>query len=142
MYRSILVPVDLNAESSWRKALPTAIRMARDYGAVLHVANVVPSLGSGLVANYLPADFERKALQAAEEHLEDFAKEHLPEDVKTEIHLAHGTIYKEIERLAREQECDLIVMASHRPEITDLLLGPNAERVVRHVSCSVLVVRD
>ena len=37
---------------------------------------------------------------------------------------------------------DLIIMASHRPELQDYLLGPNAARVVRHANCSVLVVRD
>jgi nucleotide-binding universal stress UspA family protein len=35
---------------------------------------------------------------------------------------------------------DLILMASHRPELKDYLLGPNASRVVRHAQCSVLVV--
>jgi nucleotide-binding universal stress UspA family protein len=36
----------------------------------------------------------------------------------------------------------MIVMASHRPELKDYLLGPNAARVVRHAECSVLVVRN
>jgi nucleotide-binding universal stress UspA family protein len=36
----------------------------------------------------------------------------------------------------------VIVLASHRPELKDYLLGPNAARVVRHAKCSVLVVRD
>ena len=36
---------------------------------------------------------------------------------------------------------DLIVMASHRPELKDYLIGPNAARVVRHADCSVQVVR-
>ncbi len=33
-------------------------------------------------------------------------------------------------------------IGSHRPELKDYLLGPNAARVVRHANCSVLVVRD
>ncbi len=32
-------------------------------------------------------------------------------------------------------------MASHRRELMDNLLVPNATRAVRHVACSVLVVR-
>jgi nucleotide-binding universal stress UspA family protein len=33
-------------------------------------------------------------------------------------------------------------MASHRPELSDYLLGPNAARIVRHAKQSVLVVRE
>ena len=44
--------------------------------------------------------------------------------------------------MADETNADLIVMASHRPELKDFLLGPNAARVVRHANCSVLVVRE
>jgi nucleotide-binding universal stress UspA family protein len=36
---------------------------------------------------------------------------------------------------------DLIVMASHKPTVTDYLLGANAAHVVRHAGCSVMVVR-
>ena len=39
-------------------------------------------------------------------------------------------------------KADLIVMGSHRPELRDYLLGPNAARVVRHAPCSVVVVRS
>ncbi len=35
----------------------------------------------------------------------------------------------------------MIVMASHRPEMSDYLLGPNAARVVRHARRSVSVIR-
>ena len=37
---------------------------------------------------------------------------------------------------------ELIVMASHRPELRDYLIGPNAARVMRHADASVLVVRE
>jgi nucleotide-binding universal stress UspA family protein len=33
-------------------------------------------------------------------------------------------------------------MGSHRPNMSDYLIGPNAARVVRHAPVSVLVVRD
>jgi nucleotide-binding universal stress UspA family protein len=55
--------------------------------------------------------------------------------------VGHGTIYREILVRAERTKCDLIVMASHRPELQDYLLGPNAARVVRHAKCSVMVVR-
>ncbi len=54
-------------------------------------------------------------------------------------HLCHRN--EEILRVAREIEADLILLAAHRPELKDFLLGPNAARVVRHFDGSVLVVR-
>jgi nucleotide-binding universal stress UspA family protein len=44
-------------------------------------------------------------------------------------------------KTAADIEADLIVMASHRPEMGDYLIGANASRVVRHAEVSVLVVR-
>ena len=143
MFKSILLPIDLNADASWLKALPTAATLCKAFGAKLHVMNVVPAFGSGVVANYFPQDFEEKTLQAAEKHLEEFGEQHIkPLGIEYEVHLAHGSIYREVLKADEKLDCDLIVMASHRPEITDYLLGPNAERVVRHASCSVMVVRN
>ena len=56
--------------------------------------------------------------------------------------MRQGTIYSEILKVAEDCSADLIIMASHRPELKDYMLGPNASRVVRHANCSVLVVRD
>ncbi|MES2700112.1 MAG: universal stress protein [Pseudomonadota bacterium] len=44
--------------------------------------------------------------------------------------------------IASTIEADLIVLASHRPQMKDFLIGENAERVVRHARLSVMVVRD
>lgn len=52
-----------------------------------------------------------------------------------------GSISAEILSAAEEAKADLIVMASHRPEMLDYLIGPNAVHVVQHARCSVLVVR-
>jgi nucleotide-binding universal stress UspA family protein len=45
-------------------------------------------------------------------------------------------------RDATEWGADLIVVGSHRPVMSDYLLGSNAKTIVRHAQCSVLVVRD
>jgi len=45
-------------------------------------------------------------------------------------------------RLAGQVGVDLIVMGSHRSNMEDYLLGPNAAHVVSHGNCSVLVVRE
>ena len=47
----------------------------------------------------------------------------------------------ELLREATEWRADLIVVGSHRPVMSDYLLGSNAKTIVRHAQCSVLVVR-
>lgn len=142
MFKKILLSIDLNHESSWKKALPLAALMARDMGASLHVVMVVPDFGMSIVGNYFPEDFEETALKEAAEKLKAFVASHVEDDVPVQVHIGHGTIYEEIIHIADKIGCDLIVVGSHRPELQDYLLGPNAARVVRHAKQSVLVVRD
>ncbi len=141
MYKDILLPVDLVHESSWSKALGVAIARAKAFGARLHVLAVVPDYGFPYVAQFFPADYGDKALAAADQRLHAFVREHVPEEVPVQHVVAHGGIYDQILRVAEDVGTDLIVMASHRPEMQDYLLGSNADRVVRHAPLSVLVVR-
>lgn len=141
MYKKVLLAVDLGDDSSWRKALPTALELCRASGATLHVVTVVPDFGMTMVADYFPPDFEKKALKQANERLRAFLAKNAP-GAKAQCIVGHGTVYEEILGVAKKIKCDLIVLASHRPALKDYLLGPNAARVVRHAQCSVLVVRD
>ena len=141
MYSDILWPVDLNHTSSWEKALPTALAHCRAFGAQLHVMTVVPDFGMAMVGTFFPDDFAERAQADAASQLDAFAGKHIPEEIASQHHVGHGTVYEEILRVAREIDADLILMASHRSELSDYLLGPNAARVVRHFERSVLVVR-
>jgi nucleotide-binding universal stress UspA family protein len=142
MYKEILLPIDLNSIDSQGKAVETAIGLAQAFGSRVHVQTIVPDFGLPLVASYFPEGFESKALENANQALHDFVKRSFPPDVTVQHIVSHGSIYQEILRCAKEVGAELIVMASHRPDIEDYLIGPNASRVTRHADCSVLVVRD
>ncbi|MBC8338106.1 MAG: universal stress protein [Rhodospirillales bacterium] len=142
MYKNILLSVDLNETASWVKALPTSIDLAKTYEATLHVVTVVPDFGMAVVGGFFPADFEEKAMADQKEKLKAFCSKNVPEDITVEAIVRYGHIYEEIIDVAEEISADLIVMGSHRPELKDYLLGPNAARVMRHANCSVLVVRE
>ena len=142
VFNTILLAIDLNEESSWRRALPAAVAQCRASGGSLHIVVVVPDFGMSIVAQHFPKDFEGRALQAARTAMQAFIAKEVPADLSPQSIVAHGTIYREILRTARAIGADLIVMASHRPELKDYLLGPNTARVVRHFERSVLVVRD
>ncbi|WP_310620441.1 universal stress protein [Flexibacterium corallicola] len=144
MYKNILLPLDLNEDSSWKRCLPVAVDMAKHYGAKLHIVTVLPDFGKSIVGGYFDKKFETRALEKAKQALEELLDRELADvdGLDAKGHIAHGTIYEEINNAADKLKCDLIIISSHRPELKDYLLGPNAARVVRHASQSVLVVRD
>lgn len=141
MYTDIMLAVDLVHPETQTKAVQTAVSLCRAYGARLHVITVVPDYGMSIVGGFFSKEHEAEAIDRTNLALHDFVSEHVPNDIGLQHIVGHGTIYKEILRFSEETGCDLIVMASHRPELGDYLLGPNAARVVRHASCSVMVVR-
>lgn len=141
MYKEILLAIDLEDESSWQKALPTAVELCRASGARLHALTVVPELGPSIVSGYFPEDYEARMIADAGKRLSDLLEAELPKGVKARPTVAQGTVYKIIIDTAEGIGADLINMASHRPERSDYLLGPNAAGVVRHSHKSVLVVR-
>ncbi|MBT8417397.1 MAG: universal stress protein, partial [Silicimonas sp.] len=56
--------------------------------------------------------------------------------------LVPGHVHSTILEYAEENGVDCIVMGSHKPDLTDYLIGSTAARVVRHAPCAVHVYRD
>lgn len=142
MYSKILLPVDLNEESSWTKALPTAVTLCRTFGASLHVVTVLPDYRMPLVGSYFPKDFAKKAHEALSAAQHKFLEEHVPDDIKVQSVIVDGSPWEAIIKAAKKLEVDLILMASHnKRKFADYVLGPNAEHVVHHSKVSVMIVR-
>ena len=150
MPEHVLIPIDLSHESSWKKALPQAFALASATGAEVTIMTVVPEIVSGLDWRYsirgetggsedLHTD---ELLIEARNRLEETGKGIAPKGAAFEVIARHGTVYEEILNVAEEISATQIVMAAHRPSLADYLIGPNTARVVRHATCSVMVVRD
>jgi len=141
MFKHILLAVDLNEPGSWARALPVALELCKPSSATLHVITVMPSIDPS-ISPYFPEDATRKMLEKAKVELRAFVDTNVPKELKARDIVAHGSIYREILSAAEDIGADVIVMASHKPEVKDYLLGANAAHVVRHYPRSVLVVRD
>ncbi len=141
LFRRVLATVDLGDPRSSIRVVHAALEVITD-GDTLHVVCVVPDYGMSVVGSFFPANHEEKALAKASEALHAFTAENVPEGVPVQHIIAHGNVYEEILKAAKTVSADLIVVGSHRPELKDYLLGPNAARVVRHSQRSVLVVRE
>jgi nucleotide-binding universal stress UspA family protein len=139
--KTILVPIDLAHETGLQKTVDHAVALAKMHGAELHVLTVIPDYGMSMVGSFFPKDFSKNAVSETGAALAAFVGAHFPDEGDVKQHVRHGTIYEQIIEVADKIGADMIVMASHRPEMSDYLLGPNAARVVRHARQSVSVIR-
>ena len=140
MYRRLLLAVDLADEAEKPKGLEEALAVANCWGGELRLMNVQPLLPATFM-EYVPADFDAEQERRAREALDAIAAEiPLPKERVT-CAVASGGVYHELLREAQEWRADLIIVGSHRPVMSDYLLGSNAKTIVRHAECSVLVVR-
>lgn len=150
MAKKILVPIDLEHQSSWLTALPEGVAQARAAGGEVWLMTVVPHITSGIDWRYAIRGEQEGSIDydisdfvgQAEERMREIASEHIPDELFGGVVAAHGTIYQKIVDAANEIDADLIMMAAHRPSLKDYLLGPNTARVARHATCSVQIVRD
>jgi nucleotide-binding universal stress UspA family protein len=140
MYAKILVAIDLDEPSSWGKPIATGIAMADCFGAQLALAYVVPDTVLMLRAQWSISSV-RAIMDDARVRLMKVARDHAGDRAVEEI-VRSGSVYAGLIEAAETFEADLIVLASHSPEMKDYLLGANASRVVRHADCSVMVVRE
>lgn len=137
MYANILVPIafDEGGDQKIQAALALAGRLASEGAKItlMHVMEKVP----GYAVSYLPADFTAQSRLAIEGELSDLAAG-VPGGEGLVI---EGHSGRTILDWAEAHNVDLIVIASHRPGMQDLLLGSTATQVVRHARCAVHVMR-
>ena len=145
-YHQILVPVDGSPTSE--KALDEAIRLAQLTGARLRLLHVVDELGyvNGFepAMNYLN-DIIPLMRVAGEKLLAHDLQKALDKGVDVDsvlIDEGPGRIFEHVAEQATRLKADLIVVGSHgRRGIGRILLGSDAEQIVRHAPVPVLVVR-
>ena len=140
MFRSILVPIDLAQRSSWQHALPQAIELAKTGRGAVTVMTVVREVKAIFEGVYLQFQLEQ-LLADARTKLAEIVSEHGPAAVPIDQVVRCGSIGSEILAAAKDQQADLIVMASHRPSGRDYFIGPHAAHVAQRAGCSVLVLR-
>lgn len=142
--KRILVPVDFSDTS--RLAAEHALDLARATGGQLLFLHVLDArytsmlVGYGLqVAPMTPPDLD----DIARESLDRFLGELDLEGVPHESELRVGLPADEVLSAAAELGADLICMGTHgRTGVRRMVIGSEAERVIRQAPVPVLVVRD
>lgn len=136
MYKNIIVAVDLSHGEAGKALLAKAGQLVDADGAVrlLHVLEDVPSY----IAAELPRDLNDRRQAEAKVELGLLADGYAG-NVETEVRT--GAAASQILQCAEDTGADLVMIASHRPGLSDYFIGSTAARVVRHAQCSVLISR-
>ncbi len=138
----ILVPTDLSELSL--AAIDYARSLANVYGArvfLLHAVDVVPVVSFPTIDFTLETSLQDEA-ERGKEILENFASRFLGDVDHVTAIVRRGVAYEEIMRFVKEEEIDLIVMATHgRTGLPHIIMGSVAEKVVRHSPVPVLTIK-
>ena len=137
--KNIICTTDFSEGS--RLTVPFGVRLAKEFAARLYICYVVdlPAVFSYGEAIRDPRD-EKLLMREGEEEMERVMSGY---DVDWEPLVTAGHVSTEIERLATEKNADLVVTATHgRSGLKRFVLGSVAERLMRRLSCPLLVVRS
>lgn len=144
--RNILVPIDFSKMSI--QAIKTAIRLARQFGATIHLAHVRQFECAGFAAPMPPMvpfsliAYEQNGEKSIVKELNALACQCSISSATCHV-LGGAPAFDEICRLAQKIPADLVVMPTHgRTGLKHVFFGSTAERVVQHSPCPVLVVRE
>jgi nucleotide-binding universal stress UspA family protein len=142
MFDKILVPID--ATRFDEHPAEVAFGLARQSGGKVVLLHVVDDSfpNPDILSFQLPwADYYAHMRELAEERLGEVCT-HLAGNVPYEVSVVHGHPAKRIIDFAKEEECDLVVMATDATHLLHhALLGSVTDRVIRLVHCPVLVLR-
>ncbi|MDK3018526.1 universal stress protein [Pseudodonghicola flavimaris] len=137
MFSKIMIPVDLAHLPSLRRALDVAADLAAHYGATLIYAAVTADTPGAL--GHTPAEFAKRleSFAASEADAHGIATEALAltsNDPRIDLD-------RTLIRAADEISADLVVMASHIPNLTDYIWPSNGGTIAAHAKISVMIVR-
>jgi len=144
MFKRILVPTD--GSDITGKAVNAAIGMARIHGAQLYALSVKEPFPYSAVSEMQPTppqEFFDAQERIASSRVKAVAAEASAAGVVCTAHTVEALhAWEAIIEYATDQQCDLLVMASHgRRGVSALLLGSETQKVLTHCTIPVLIVR-
>lgn len=142
MFKNIVIPVDLNDKNSLKVIFPPVLNFVKAFKSKVHLIHIMPNFGMNMVEDYLPKHWMSEQKAKYSKLFDGIVEKYIPSDVDISYHISRGPIYDEVIKYSKKVEADLIVISAVRPQLRDYMLGPNASKIVRHASLSVMVIRD
>ncbi|TCK68869.1 nucleotide-binding universal stress UspA family protein [Winogradskyella wandonensis] len=139
--KKILVPVDFSEHSE--NALETAAAIAKKHGSELYVLHMLELSNAIYTASTAALNEEGVFyFKLAEKKMNTFLDRNFLDGVDVTPVIKHFKVFKEINEVINAHQIDLVVMGSHGTSgVKDVIIGSNAERVVRYSEVPVLIVK-
>jgi nucleotide-binding universal stress UspA family protein len=138
MFKTILVPVDVDDPGTWEGSIPVARTLAQSFAAKVTLCSILQNAQVVTEAQWSTVAY-RQLIDVTESRLRLLAREVYGREI--DVLVGEGSISAGIIALADTIAADLILLSSHRPGMPDHLFSAHAARVARHAKCSVLLVR-
>ena len=142
--KKVLVPIDFSDYS--KSALKYAVNFAKTFNADIILIYVVepviypPDFSMGQIA--MPS-INTEWDDRAKDELQKLAKNEIAEIAGVKTIIKTGKPFVEIIETAKEENVDLIIIATHgHSGVEHILFGSTAEKVVRKAPCPVLTLRE
>ncbi|KYG92223.1 universal stress protein [Metasolibacillus sp. FSL H7-0170] len=136
-YKQIAVGVDFSEQSL--QALQRAIEIAKQNEAILHIVSVVDTYSFGSVQAY-DITYAQQVKEDREKQIEQLKNEAIAAGVaavQTTVELGSPKVI-----LTNLKDIDLVIIsATGLNRFEKMIIGSNAERIVRNAKCDVMVVR-
>jgi nucleotide-binding universal stress UspA family protein len=137
VFKRIMAPVDLAHIERLGRALDCAADLAKHYRVPITYVGVTATAPSRL--GHTPEEFGQKLQAFTQREIDRHG-------VEAEAHtaIAHDPPTEVDDALLRavdETGADLVVMASHVPDVIDYIWPSNGGKLAEHAKCSVMVVR-
>lgn len=136
--KNILWTTDFSSAS--KASLPHAVAIARQYESKVFLAHVVvPNPYPMVSPEAMP--YIQEIRQGTSKRLSELAGSDELKGIPHELLLVQGEVAEELNKLVKEHDIDLLVLATHgRRGLRRFLLGSVAEEVWRTAACPVLTV--
>jgi nucleotide-binding universal stress UspA family protein len=139
MYKNILVPLDNSASD--QTIIDHIQPLAKLTGAGILLVHVADGYVARLQDQLNLADSEE--IKNDEQYLEHRRTELEKAGLKTKTMLVQGEPAPEILKIANEEHCDLIAMATHGHRfVQDLILGSVADHIRHRIDIPILMIRS
>ena len=139
MFKHILVPTDFS-EKSFR-ALDIAVKIALHDLSRLTLLHVIETIEDAELGEF--QEFYNRLRKRAEKKMEKMTDQYLQQEVEINMEIAYGKRVREIVRFAHDKEIDLIVVSTHRIDLSNTTQGWGSisYKVGILSSCPVMLVK-
>ncbi|WP_425075944.1 universal stress protein [Psychroserpens sp. S379A] len=138
----IIVPIDFSKHSEY--ALEAASILAKKNNAEILALHMLEMANNMLIDSEDDQQMQTIFyLKLAEKRFHEFLDKAYLKDLNVTPIVKHFKVFSEVNDVAKEHQADLIVMGSHGSSgLSEIFVGSNTEKVVRHSEIPVLIVKQ